>query len=153
MADKVSCGLLMYRILPELQFFLVHPGGPFFKNKNEGSWTIPKGLPFPDESLLDAAIREFQEETGIVPTGPYAELGHIVQKSGKVVHAWAFAGQWDSVGIVSNEFEIEWPPKSGRKQKFPEIDKAAWYTLEEALVMINPAQRLFLDRVANTESF
>ena len=151
MADKISCGLLMYRIKPELQFFLVHPGGPFFKNKHEGSWTIPKGLPLPNESLLDAAIREFKEETGIVPTGPYTELGHVVQKSGKVVYAWAFAGEWDGGKVFSNEFEIEWPPRSGRKQKFPEVDKAAWYTHEEAIVMVNPAQRLFLERLTNTK--
>jgi predicted NUDIX family NTP pyrophosphohydrolase len=129
-----------------LWFFLVHPGGPFFKNKDDGVWSIPKGLPEKDENdLLSTAIREFNEETGIVTSPPYHRLTSIIQKSGKTVHAWTFLGEWDeATGIISNSFELEWPPRSGKIQHFPEQDKGAWLSLEGALQAINPAQIPFL---------
>lgn len=129
----------------QLQFFIVHPGGPFYKKKDIGAWSIPKGLPNLNEDLLAAAIREFKEETGITPSEPFYKLSPIRQKSGKVVHAWAFFGSWDErQALVSNFFEVEWPPKSGRIQKFPEMDKAEWMTFSKAWECINPAQRDFL---------
>jgi predicted NUDIX family NTP pyrophosphohydrolase len=144
-----SAGLLMYRInKKQLEVFLVHPGGPFFRNKDEGWWTIPKGIPDDGEELLKTAIREFKEETGITPSGPYHFLGYIRQKGGKVVHGWAFEGHWNpQYGITCNDFEIEWPPKSGKMKKFPEIDKADWLTLQEAHQKINQQQRIFLIKI------
>jgi predicted NUDIX family NTP pyrophosphohydrolase len=141
---KQSAGLLMYRGNKDtLEFFLVHPGGPFFKNKDDGYWTIPKGEPAENEPLLDTAKREFKEETGIEPIGPFIDLGSTKQKGGKVVFAWAFeknGANW----MNSNYFELEWPPKSGKKVSFPEIDKGGYFTLEEAKVKINSAQVYFL---------
>src|SRR4051812_24164328 len=118
---SVAAGLLMYRINNgTIEFFLVHPGGPFFKNKDKGHWSIPKGIPNEGEDLLAAAQREFTEETGLISKEPYTSLGTATQKSGKTIHAWAFAGDWDeSAGIISNTFELEWPPKSRRIQNFP----------------------------------
>lgn len=142
-----AAGLLMCRKHQgELEYFLVHPGGPYYQKKNEGWWSIPKGIPEPNEKdMLAVACREFQEETGIVPSPPFFELGSIKQKGGKTVHAWAFIGDWSpEQGINSNEFEIEWPPASGRRQKFPEADKGAWMNLEEASHMIKDTQRPFL---------
>jgi predicted NUDIX family NTP pyrophosphohydrolase len=139
--SKISCGLLMYRLQRAgVQVLLVHPGGPFFRNKDEGSWTIPKGEPNEGEDLLAAACREFAEETGIIPAGPYTSLGTVKQKGGKVVHGWAFAGDCDPAKMKSNSFEMEWPPKSGRKQLFPEIDRGEWFDLLAARQKINPAQ-------------
>src|SRR5437868_1729489 len=122
MAQLISAGLLMCRWNDTmLEYFLVHPGGPFFKNKDEGVWSIPKGLPEGDEDLLITAQREFLEETGIQPTPPFYQLPIIKQKGGKIVHSWTFQGSWDSVkGIVSNTFKLEWPPRSGKFQDFPE---------------------------------
>jgi predicted NUDIX family NTP pyrophosphohydrolase len=135
----------MYRLHEgELHVLLVHPGGPFFKNKDEGAWTIPKGEPQDDEPLLDAARREFTEETGFVAAGEFAELTPIKQKGGKVVHAWAVAGDVDPAAIVSNTFRLEWPPKSGKQVEFPEIDRAAWFDLQTAERKINPAQAVWL---------
>src|SRR5690349_2485033 len=126
MAAHISAGLLMYRKVPGLEFFLVHPGGPYFKNKTLGVWSIPKGLPENDEDLLITAQREFKEETGITPSPPFDPLGSIQQKAGKIVHAWSFSGSWDpTTGITCNTFSIEWPPRSGRFQEFPEQDQAA----------------------------
>jgi predicted NUDIX family NTP pyrophosphohydrolase len=144
-----SAGLLMYRFEhSQLQFFLIHPGGPFYKNKNEGVWSIPKGIPDDGEDLLLAAQREFMEETGITPNGPFREIGVAKTKSGKVIHAWAFAGRWNETdGIVSNTFLLEWPPKSGREIEVPEADRAKWCDIEEARVLINPQQRVFLDKL------
>lgn len=146
---KASAGLLMYRLKDgKLEFFLVHPGGPFYKNKDEGVWSIPKGLVEKEERLLETAIREFSEETGITPQGPYINLGSIKQKSGKIVHAWAFKGKLEEpISIKSNYFEMEWPPKSGQIQKFPEIDRAEFFPLEIAEKKIIPAQILFLTRL------
>lgn len=144
-----SAGLLMYKIEEAfVEVFLVHPGGPFFKNKDDGWWTIPKGLPLPGEQLIETAIREFKEETGISSSSPYTNLGFIKQKGGKLVHGWAFEGSWDpQSGIKCNTFEIEWPPKSGIKKEFPEIDKALWLPLNLAYEKINEQQKVFLNRL------
>jgi predicted NUDIX family NTP pyrophosphohydrolase len=123
-----SAGLLLYRQNADsgIEVLLVHPGGPFWRNKDEGGWTIPKGE-FHDEDPLAAAKREFKEETGAVPPdGQYIPLTPIKQKNGKIVHAWAVEGDFDPASLNSNEFETEWPPKSGRMQKFPEVDRADW---------------------------
>jgi predicted NUDIX family NTP pyrophosphohydrolase len=146
---NIAAGLLMCRIMTgELQFFLLHPGGPFFKNKDAGVWSIPKGMPESEnEELLSVAIREFEEETGIKPVGDFKSIGNIQQKAGKIIHAWAFLGTWDaSSGITSNTFSIEWPPKSGKFQDFPEMDKAEWLLYHEAIKKVNPAQIALLDR-------
>src|SRR6185503_506125 len=138
--SKKSAGLLMFRGgASSLEVLLVHPGGPLYAKKDEGIWTIPKGE-YQDEDPLAAAIREFGEETGFEACAPYVPLGDIRQKSGKTVTAWAFRGECDPAALRSNTFEMEWPPKSGRKQRFPEVDRAAWFTLDEARVKILPAQ-------------
>jgi predicted NUDIX family NTP pyrophosphohydrolase len=148
MSVHQSAGLLMCRKSDQqLEFFLVHPGGPFFKNKTAGVWSIPKGLPEGNEDLLSAAQREFQEETGLSSKPPFFPLGSIQQKGGKIVHAWAFFGEWNpDDGIHSNTFSIEWPPKSGRMQEFPEQDQAAWLNFDDARARINPAQVPLLER-------
>jgi predicted NUDIX family NTP pyrophosphohydrolase len=138
---KQSAGILLYRkINNQLQVFLVHPGGPFFKNKDAGAWSIPKGEFLDDEDPLAAAKREFEEETGQTIDGNFIKLKPVALKSGKIVHAWAVDGDIDHETIFSNLFEIEWPPKSGKKQSFPEIDRAAWFDVDEAKVKINPGQ-------------
>jgi predicted NUDIX family NTP pyrophosphohydrolase len=138
---RVSAGLLMYRIKDgELQVLLAHPGGPLFKNKDDGAWTIPKGEIEPGENLLEAAKREFKEETGVTPTGPFAALTPIQQKGGKIVHAWAFKGDCDPGAIVCNKFRIEWPPRSGRLMDFPEIDRAEFFDVAVASRKIKAAQ-------------
>jgi len=142
----IAAGLLMCRKENDaLQFFLVHPGGPFYVKKNEGVWSIPKGLPENDEEILQTAQREFFEETGIKAKGPFHPLGSVKQKSGKIVHAWAFKGEWNSDrGITSNIFKIEWPPRSKKFIDIPEVDRAAWLTYDEAVKMIHPHQLPFL---------
>ncbi len=142
MAKNIAAGLLMFRRLENVcEYFLVHPGGPFFRNKDAGVWTIPKGIPEGNEELLATAIREFKEETNIESKPPYIMLDPVKQKSGKVIYAWGFEGQWDSTTpIISNTFELEWPPKSKMTQLFPEIDGAQWFTLTEAKEKIIPAQ-------------
>ncbi|MFP9099264.1 NUDIX domain-containing protein [Flavobacterium sp. RHBU_24] len=143
---KTSAGILLYRLdVGEPQFFLVHPGGPFFTKKNEGWWTIPKGEPNDGEDLINCAIREFTEETGYTPIEPYFPLKPITQKGGKTVHAWAAAGNLDPANITCNTFEVAWPPKSGKMTSFPEIDKAGWFTYTEASRLINERQLAFLD--------
>ena len=145
---KQSAGILLYRIVDgQLQVFLVHPGGPFFKNKDDGSWSIPKGEFADDENSLDAAKREFLEETGQNINGNFIELTPILQKGGKTVHAWAIEGDIDHETIVSNTFEIEWPPRSGERQSFPEIDRAGWFDVEIAKTKINSAQAAFIDHL------
>jgi len=139
----------MYRRSPEeLQLLLVHPGGPFYRNKDDRVWSIPKGLAEPGEDLLEAAVREFHEETGIAPEGPFHPLDKVQQRGGKVVHAWAFEGDWDPAGgIVSNSFELEWPPRSGRMRSYPEADRGDLFAPPEARARVNPAQVAFIDRL------
>lgn len=130
-----------------LQYFLVHPGGPYYQKKDEGVWSIPKGIPEPGEELVDTAQREFLEETGIRSSEPLSDIGEIKQKGGKVVHAWAFLGVWEpGHGITCNSFSLEWPRRAGRLVEFPEVDKARWMGYGEAIKFINPAQVPFLDR-------
>jgi predicted NUDIX family NTP pyrophosphohydrolase len=146
---QVSAGLLMYRRRPEgPQVLLVHPGGPFWRNKDAGVWTVPKGEPGDGEDLLAAARREFAEETGVDPGGPFVALSPVKQRGGKVVHAWAVEGDLDPAAIRSNTFEIEWPPRSGKRTAFPEIDRAEFFDLDAARVKMNPAQGGLLDELA-----
>jgi predicted NUDIX family NTP pyrophosphohydrolase len=136
-----SAGILLYRKIDNrLQVFLVHPGGPFFKNKDLGAWSIPKGEFLDDEDALIAAKREFEEEIGQAVDGDFIELKPVRLKSGKTVYAWAVEGDIDHETITSNLFEMEWPPKSGKKQSFPEIDRAGWFEVEEAKLKVNVAQ-------------
>ena len=151
MTTKQSAGILLYRRQDGLlQVFLVHPGGPFWKNKDAGSWTIPKGEFTNDEHALDAAVREFREETGFVLKGPFQPLSPIRQKGGKRVYTWTLAGDLDPQQIVSNTFELEWPRHSGKSQTFPEVDKGGWFSLARAREYINPAQIPFLDELEET---
>jgi predicted NUDIX family NTP pyrophosphohydrolase len=144
-----SAGLLMYRRGLELEVLLAHPGGPFFAHKDAGAWTIPKGEVAQGEDARACALREFQEETGIVPGDAELQpLGEIQQSGGKRVEAWAFAGAWAGGRPESNHFELEWPPRSGRMQSFPEIDRLEWFGLSEARLKLNPAQTAFLDRLS-----
>ena len=130
------------------EVLLVHPGGPFWKRKNEGAWSIPKGEVEPGEPRIDVARREFREELGVdPPQGELRSLGSVRQAGGKVVHAWAVAGDFDPSLLVSNTFTMEWPPRSGRTQEFPEVDRAQWFGLDEARRMILAAQQAFLDRI------
>ena len=146
---KISAGLLMYRLREnEPEFLLVHPGGPFFKNKDAGAWSIPKGETKPGEDPLAAAKREFEEELGFPAEGTFLELTPVQQKGGKIVRAWAFAGDCDPAQIRSNTFTIEWPPHSGKQEEFPEIDRAAFFKLEPAKEKINAAQAALLDEAA-----
>jgi predicted NUDIX family NTP pyrophosphohydrolase len=149
MPPRISAGLLMYRFRDgELQIFLAHPGGPLYRNKDEGSWSIPKGEPPEGEALLDAAIREFEEETGIRPAGEYIELGSIHQKGGKIVYGWAFEGDHDpSQPIRSNTFEMQWPPKTGRIQSFPEVDRAQFFSPADGRKKIKDAQWPLVERL------
>jgi predicted NUDIX family NTP pyrophosphohydrolase len=149
MTSKQSAGILLYRKqgASALEVFLAHPGGPFWKKKDAGVWTIPKGEFTGDEPALDAAIREFREETGTSLPGPFKALSPIRQKGGKRVYAWASRGDLDPTAITSNTFEMEWPRGSGRQQSFPEIDRAGWFTLADARQIINPAQTAFLDEL------
>lgn len=126
----------------------MHPGGPFWANKDAGAWTLPKGAPEGDEDPLACALRELTEETGVTATGPFLELGEIRQKGGKIVHAWAAEGDGDPAAMTSNTFEMEWPPRSGRQAQFPEVDRWGWFDLDEAGRRILPAQVELLDRLA-----
>jgi predicted NUDIX family NTP pyrophosphohydrolase len=145
---KQSAGILLYRFInKQLQVFLVHPGGPFFKNKDDGTWSIPKGEFLDDEEALTAAKREFEEETGQLIDGSFILLEPITQKSGKKVYAWAVEGDIDHETIFSNTFEMEWPPKSGKKQAFPEVDRAGWFDTETAKVKIISAQIALVDNL------
>ena len=141
----------MYRITNDLEVLLVHPGGPFWKHKSDGVWSIPKGEFDPEsEDPLAAARREFAEELGTdAPDGDQIDLGSVTQKAGKVVVAFALAGDLDPAVVISNMFTMEWPPKSGRTAEFPEVDRADWFTIEAARTVINSAQRAFLDRLAD----
>lgn len=146
--SKTSAGLLMFRVRGErLELLLVHPGGPFFRNKDEGAWSIPKGELAAGEDPLAAARREFTEETGFVAQGPFIELSPVRLKSGKTVLAWACEGDCDPAQIRSNTFTIEWPPRSGRKAEFPEVDRADFFDVETAKRKLNPAQVPLVDEL------
>jgi predicted NUDIX family NTP pyrophosphohydrolase len=146
---QMSAGLLMYRKSGKLlEVFLVHPGGPFWAKKDIGAWSIPKGIIAEGEDHLEAARREFTEETSIIPSESFIDLGEIRQKSGKRVHAWAFERNGDPPKITSNTFTIEWPPKSGRTKEFPEIDQGKFFPIPEARQKINQHQAEFLNRLA-----
>lgn len=143
-----SAGLLLYRrALGKLEIFLAHPGGPFWLKRDDGAWTIPKGVADEGEDLLVAACREFEEETGIPPVGQFLSLGSIRQKAGKLVHAWAWEGDADPARITSNTMQTEWPRGSGRVLTFPEVDRCAWFQPPAARRKINPAQAEFIDRL------
>ena len=147
---KQSAGLLIHRQVGERhQVLLVHPGGPIWAKRDAGAWSIPKGEVEPDEEPLAVARREFTEELGgAPPDGDAVELGDIRQAGGKVVTAWAIAGDVDVTHITSNRFELEWPPHSGRLVTFPEIDRAEWFDIDTARTKMNPAQAAFLNRLA-----
>ena len=144
-----SAGILMYRRRDgALELLLVHPGGPYWARKDEGAWSIPKGEHTDGEDPLACARREFEEETGTVPpAGALVELGEVRLRSGKRVSAWAAEGELDAGAVRSNTFTVEWPPRSGRMQEFPEVDRAAWFAPEEARRRLLPAQAPFVDRL------
>ncbi len=146
MSLKHSAGLLMYRRRAgALEVLLAHPGGPFWRHRDAGAWSIPKGELEAGEEPLETARREFEEETGVRPRGPYLELPAVQQKNRKIVHAWAFEGDCDPARIRSNTFTIEFPPKSGKMAEFPEIDRAEFFSPAEARRKINPAQAALVD--------
>ena len=153
---RQSAGLLMYRRRKGVvQVLLIHPGGPFWANKDAGAWSIPKGEFSGDENALTAARREFEEETGFLPAGRFVQLTPVKQPSGKVIHAWALEGDLDATAIRSNAFTLEWPPQSGVHQEFPEVDRAAWFTIEAAKEKIIKGQTNFIDelqRIIETDS-
>lgn len=144
-----AAGILVYRRRGgRLELLLAHPGGPFWARKDEGAWSIPKGEPEPDEALLDAARREFREETGQAIDGAFIPLTPVRQPGGKDVHAWAVEGDFDPETLTSNTFSMEWPPRSGRTASFPEIDRAAWFDLDEARRRILSGQRPLIEELA-----
>jgi predicted NUDIX family NTP pyrophosphohydrolase len=146
---KLSAGLLLYRRRgAQMEVLLAHPGGPFWARKDKGAWTLPKGLVEASETPLEAAMREFTEETGFPVTGEFLPLGAVVQRGGKHVEAWGIEGDCDPAKLKPFMFEMEWPPRSGRMASFPEIDRVAWFTLDAARAHILPSQIPFLDRLA-----
>jgi predicted NUDIX family NTP pyrophosphohydrolase len=148
MARKKTAGLLLYRIRSSaLEVFLVHPGGPFWARKDEGAWSIPKGEFDEDEEPLNAAKREFKEETGFSMDGNFIGLAPLKQRSGKLIYAWALEGDCDAEAIKSNLFSIEWPPRSGHRREYPEVDRAGWFALELAKRKIVPGQIGFLEEL------
>jgi len=154
-SSAVSGGVLLYRLREgTLECLLAHPGGPYWSGRDQGAWTIPKGIAEPDEALAAVAIREFTEETGfdlaaisVDPDRAPLSLGEVMLKSGKVVHGWAVEGDLDPARATSNEAEIEWPPRSGRRLVIPEIDRVAWFGAAEARRRIHPAQAAFIERL------
>jgi predicted NUDIX family NTP pyrophosphohydrolase len=145
---KHSAGLLMYRRAPDgLEVLLAHPGGPYWARKDLNAWSIPKGELDDGEEPLTAAQREFGEETGFAFAAPFIDLGEARQPSGKLVRAWAFEGDCDPAALVSNEFEMEWPPKSGSYQRFPEVDRVAWFNIPEALRRIVRGQQQLIEEL------
>lgn len=146
---KHSAGILMYRSREDsLEVFLVHPGGPFWAKKDDGAWSIPKGeFDVENEDPLEAAKREFEEETGIALEGDFVPLDTLKQSSMKIVHAWAVEGDCDAAKIKSNTFSMEWPPRSGKQQEFPEVDRAGWFDIETAKIKILKGQRALIDRL------
>ena len=150
---KRSAGILMYRRgVNGVEVLLVHPGGPFWAKKDLGAWSIPKGEYSEAEEALAVALREFEEETGLRPQGDFQPLGELVQPGRKIVRAWAVEGEFDVKTLKSNMFELQWPPKSGRKASFPEVDRAEWLSLDEAHKKILPGQKEFIARVAHITS-
>lgn len=150
---KVSAGLLVFRRRGDgIEVLLAHPGGPFWANKDDGVWSIPKGEVDPGEDLLAAARRELHEETGLEPEGPFLDLGSVRQRGGKTVHAFAAEADCDPSTLRSNTFELEWPPRSGRHATFPEVDRAAFFGPEQAVRKLNPAQSPFVQRLIDALS-
>lgn len=147
-SSRISAGLLLYRRKrDEVEIFLAHPGGPFWRKRDSGAWTVPKGIIEEGEDPLQAARREFEEETGIEPAGPFLPLGSIRQKAGKTVHAWAWEGDADPAAIRSNEMEVEWPRGSGIRRSYPEVDRCGWFDPATARRKINAAQAELIDRL------
>jgi predicted NUDIX family NTP pyrophosphohydrolase len=150
MSSRRSAGVLLFRRAPELEVLVVHPGGPLWARRDDGAWSIPKGEVDPGEDPLAAARREFAEEVGsAAPDGVPLALGEVRLKSGKRVVAWALEGDLDADAIVSNTFEMQWPPRSGRMQAFPEVDRGAWLDPARAREKLNPAQRAFVERLVD----
>ena len=154
MSTRRSGGILLYRrIADRLEVLLAHPGGPYFAKRDAGAWTIPKGQPDGEDDLQLVAEREFAEETGHAVAAVRLdgatpiELGTVTLGSGKVIHGWAVEGDLDAAAVASNEFEVEWPPHSGKRERYPEVDRAAWFACDEARVRIHPAQAAFIDRL------
>ncbi len=148
---KQSAGLLMYRFAAGLaEVLLVHPGGPYWAKKDDGAWSIPKGEIEEGEASFDAARREFEEETGLHPEGRFRPLNPVRLKSGKIVYAWAFEGDWDSRSLRSSTFTMEWPPRSGKEQEFPEVDRAGWFPIEMAKEKIQGGQLGLLEELERT---
>jgi predicted NUDIX family NTP pyrophosphohydrolase len=145
-STEISAGLLAYRQRPGVEVMLAHPGGPYWARKDDGSWTIPKGLVRPDD-LLTGARREFKEETGLTAEGPFQPLAPVRQRSGKTVHAFAMVADFDLSNFTSNMFEMEWPPRSGSMKTFPEIDRIDWFPIEQARRKIIAYQRPFLEEL------
>lgn len=150
MAKKISAGLLLYRRRGELEVFLVHPGGPFWSKKDAGAWSVPKGEIGQGEEPLQAAKREFLEETGFTIDGEFHPLDAVRQSGGKVVQAWAIEADRDPSQVRSNRFSMEWPPKSGKIQDFAEVDRAGWFNIEEARKRINAGQTGLLDQLISS---
>ena len=151
MAKKTSAGLLLYRRRGELEVFLVHPGGPFWAKKDAGAWSLPKGEFVEGNDPLAAAKREFTEETGFPIDGEFRRLDPLKQRSGKVIHAWAIEADCDASQVRSNLFSIEWPPKSGQVQKFPEVDRAGWFSIPEARKRLIAGQLGFIDQLTSAD--
>jgi predicted NUDIX family NTP pyrophosphohydrolase len=149
MAKRPTAGLLLYRRRSELEVLLVHPGGPFWAKKDLGAWSLPKGEIGEGEDLLDAAKREFTEETGFAIDGEFHPLDPVKQSGGKVVHAWAIEADCDPSKVQSNLFSMEWPLKSGKMQQFPEVDRADWFAIDEARKRILAAQSAFIDQLVS----
>lgn len=152
MKTATSAGLLLYRRREDLEVLLAHPGGPYWRNKDDGAWTVPKGEIGDGEAPYEAAVREFAEETGHVVNGPAHFLGGLRQAGGKRVYVWAVEEDWDPAALVSNRFTIEWPPRSGKEQQFPEIDRAAWFDIRSARSKILKSQSEFLNRLTESLS-
>ena len=147
--SKRSAGIILYRKRNgTVEIFLVHPGGPYWAKKDQGAWSIPKGEYHDGEQALDAARREFREETGAAVNGPFLTLVPVRQPSGKIISAWAAEGEFDPAGLQSNSFSLEWPPKSGIMQEFPEVDRGAWFSLAEAREELSPGQLPLLQGIA-----
>jgi predicted NUDIX family NTP pyrophosphohydrolase len=145
---NISAGLLLYRRTGDaLEVLLAHPGGPFWAHRDTGAWSIPKGLVADGEEPLAAACREFEEETGVCPTGPFLSLGSVRQKAGKLIYAWAWEGDADPTRLTSNLMRMEWPRGSGRWLRFPEVDRCDWFGPQNAREKLNPAQAAFIDRL------